>query len=640
MGAWRLSGPFGGSARSIAVDPQNGNILLAGSRDSLLFRSDDAAMTWRLLRFPGSTPGTFNALLMHPRESGHFYAGLDAGNAQDSGVWESTDGGNTWRQLLRGARIESLAMWPGDPGILAAGTAKGIFLSADAGATWRRISGEDDPEMQDITALTFDPSNSKIIYAGTPHLPWKTMDGGETWGSIHDGLIDDSDIFSIRVNPLRPELLFASACSGIYRSENAGGSWVKLQGIPGTHRRTHVISEEPGNAAVIYAGTTLGLFKSPDMGKTWRHLTFEQVNWMAFDPADPHTLYLATEYAGIQKSTDGGESFHSVNAGFANHNLTQITGEGTRLYASSGYEGRFGGVFASSDGGLNWTLRANEDALSGKNLNSLAVAPLHPDLVFAASEEGVLKSTDGGKTWTRLLAQPVAPARPGARPERLRINALRAFETDKGMLLLAGTDSGLFQSANAGVRWERSKAPAVAVVSIYAPPQGTSRLAFASRSGLFVSDDAGLTWRAALLPDNSYYLNDVALPVDGDAPILAATSRGVLQSSDGGQTWNLITNGVPASTVESVRFHPLEKREAFLVQYGKVYQSLDGGISWSLFPSDGLENSSVRRLWFAPGLPGRIIALSAARGALTLDLPQQDVGVRAGVNNAVSKGDR
>ena len=645
VAAWRLSGPFGGSARALAIDPQNRNLLLAGSRDSLLFRSDDAAASWRLLPFPGA-PGTFNALMIHPKETGHFYAGLDAGDSPDSGVWESKDGGQTWQPQagLRGARIESLAMWPGDPHVLAAGTAKGVFLSADGGATWQRISRENDNEMQDITALAFDPKDSQIIYAGTPHLPWKTVDAGHTWRSIHDGLIDDSDIFSIRVNPLRPELLFASACSGIYRSDSGGDSWIKLQGIPGTHRRTHIISEDPAAPDVIYAGTTLGLFKSPDTGKTWRHLTAEQVNWMVFDPTEPRTLYLATEYAGILKSNNSGETFLPVNSGFSNHSLSQITGAGPNLFASSGYEGRFGGVFASIDGGLNWTLRANEEALAGRNLNSLAVSPTRTNLLFAASEDGVIKSADGGKTWTRLLAQPRAVARPGAQPVgRLRVNALRAVDSGKLALLLAGTESGLFLSSNSGATWQQVKTPGIAgvpVVAIYAPPQGDSRLAVATRSGLFVSEDPGLDWHTAFLPDDSYYLYDLALPVDRAAPILAATSRGALQSVDSGRSWTLVTNGVPASTVESIRFHPEQKLEAFLIQYGKVYQTLDGGTSWTLFPSDGLEYSSVRRLWFAPGLPGRMIALSAARGALVFDLPQQAVGARVDVDTAVTKGDR
>jgi len=626
VGGWRLAGPYGGSARSIAIDPRQGSLLLAGSRDSLLFRSDDAGASWRLLPFPKGGPGVFNSLIIHPTASGHFYAGLDAGDSPDSGVYESTDAGEHWSLLpgLKGFPIESMAMWPQDPNILAAGTAKGVFLSLDAGATWNRISGINDPEMQDITALTFDPADSKILYAGTPHLPWKTMDAGATWHSIHTGLIDDSDIFSIRVDPKRPQLVLASACSGIYRSDSGGEAWVKIQGIPGTHRRTHIIAQDPRSSDAIFAGTTLGLFKSPDGGKTWRNLTTEQVNWMVFNPADPRVLYLATEHAGIWKSADSGETFRPVNQGFANHRLSQIASDGRRLYASSSYEGLFGGVFVSDDGGLGWSLRANEDALGGRNLNSLtALAAASGRMLFAASEDAVLKSSDDGKTWAALPVQPRATV--GSRTQaRFRIHALQALKADK-TLLFAGTEQGLFLSATGGATWEQVKSAGikdVPIVAIYVPPLGASLLAVQTRNAVFISQDAGRSWRLASLPDSSYYLYDLALPLDAGDPLLAGTSRGLLQSADGGAHWKLVTDGLPAATVDSVRFHPTGKLEAFLVQFGNVFRSVDGGSSWMPFPSDGLEHSSIRMLWFAPDLPGRIFAVSAARSALVFDLSQ------------------
>jgi photosystem II stability/assembly factor-like uncharacterized protein len=656
IGEWKLAGPFGGSARAIAIDPRNGRTLVAGSRDSLLFRSDDAGASWRLLPFPRGTPGVFNSVLIDPAEPAHYYAGLDAGDSRDSGVWESKDGGETWQALagIRGSRIEALALSPRDPAILAAGTSHGVFVSTDRGAAWRGISQADDPEMQDITALAFDPADSNVLYAGTPHLPWKTADGGATWHSISAGLIDDSDIFSIRVDPGNPKLIFASACSGIYRSDSAGEAWIKIQGIPGTHRRTHIIAEEPGNSSTIFAGTTLGLFKSLDGGKTWRHLNSEQVNWMVFDPGDPRTLYLATEFAGILRSTDSGETLRPMNEGFANHRLSEIASDGKRLYASSTYEGLYGGVFVSDDGGLRWSLQSNEEALHGRNLHSLTAAPSSPGVVFAASEDAIMKSLDGGKTWLSLpaprvmvAARPLAthpsaarpPARPGAgRVQRVgpsagpnvardHIHSLRAVELEKTLVLFAGTDAGLFRSLNSGMSWEQVKSAGVEgvpVLAIYAPTSGVSRLAACTSSSLFISEDSGITWQQALVPDG-YYVYDVALPIDRDVPILAATSRGVLQSIDEGAHWKLVTEGVPAATVESVRFHPSDGREAFLVQYGNVYRTADGGDSWQEFPSQGLAGAVIRMLWFAPHLPQRIFALSAARGALVFDLPQATV---------------
>jgi photosystem II stability/assembly factor-like uncharacterized protein len=645
LAGWRLAGPFGGSARAIAIDAQNGNTLLAGARDSLLFRSDDAGASWRLLPFTPGTPGTIDALIIDPGSSGHFYAGLDAGDSADSGVYESRDGGEHWQALagIRGLRIESLAFAPSDVRVLAAGTSKGVYLSTDGGAGWQRISAENNPEMRDITALAFDPVNSGTIYAGTPHLPWKTVDGGAHWQPIASGLIDDSDIFSIRVDPNHPQLVFASACSGIYRSENGGELWAKLRGIPGTHRRTHVIAQDPRDAETIFAGTTLGLFKSPDGGRSWLHLSTEQVNWMVFDPQDPHVLYLATEFAGILKSRDSGQTFAAMNRGFANHSLTQITGSGNQLYASSIYEGRHGGVFRSVDGGLDWTLCADEEALAGRNLTSLVAVPsrkepaTRPDLLFAASPDEIVKSADGGKTWSRVVIQPkVSPGRPAQHFGRIRIQSLQVVQLEK-LVLFAGTQSGLFRSSDGGSSWERVNTAGIAgvpVLAIYAPPRGDSRLAVRTAGGLFLSEDGGRNWRLATLPGSDYYLYDLALPMDRDQPILAATSRGLLESVDGGANWKLVTAGVPAATINSVRFHPARSGEAYLIQYGKVYQSLDGGTSWQLFPSEGLENASVHTLWVSADIPGRIVVLSAARGALVFDMAQ--AGAADQTDHAVS----
>ena len=142
---------------------------------------------------------------------------------------------------------------------------------------------------------------------------------------------------------------------------------------------------------------------------------------------------------------------------------------------------------------------------------------------------------------------------------RVHIHALRAVRLEKDKLVLfAGTDAGLFRSSNSGTTWEQVKSAGitgVSVLAIYAPPAGVSRLAVRTGSGLFISEDSGRTWQAALLP-NEYYIYDVALPVQHDTAILAATSRGVLQSTDEGAHWKLVTEGVPAATVDSVRFNP------------------------------------------------------------------------------------
>ena len=179
LAGWHLSGPFGGSARAHSHRSANRNILLVGSRDSLLFRSDDAAASWRLLPFSARHAG-------HVRRADHPSDGIRAflrrpGCGRFRRLRCLGKPGR-WRTLAaagRTARRCASNRWPCgavDPRVLAAGTSKGVFLSADGGASWQRISRENDIEMQDITALAFDPSGSKVIYAGHSRIcrgrPW------------------------------------------------------------------------------------------------------------------------------------------------------------------------------------------------------------------------------------------------------------------------------------------------------------------------------------------------------------------------------------------------------------------------------------------------------------------------------------
>ena len=83
-----------------------------------------------------------------------------------------------------------------------------------------------------------------------PSRIWKTTDAGANWQHINKGMIDDSDVFSVIVDHDNPSIVFASACSGIYRSGNGADVWEKMQGIPYDARRTNVITQEEAQPAV------------------------------------------------------------------------------------------------------------------------------------------------------------------------------------------------------------------------------------------------------------------------------------------------------------------------------------------------------------------------------------------------------
>ena len=142
----------------------------------------------------------------------------------DGGLFISHDAGKSWTSVegMKGQSIRALSQAPSDAKIFIAGTLKGVFRSEDSGVHWNQITPAGSMDLHEVESIAIDPKDPRTIYAGTWHLPWKTTDGGANWHNIKQGLIDDSDVFSIIIDPTVTSVVYTSACSGIYRSDTGG----------------------------------------------------------------------------------------------------------------------------------------------------------------------------------------------------------------------------------------------------------------------------------------------------------------------------------------------------------------------------------------------------------------------------------
>lgn len=623
-GEWVPAGPWGGSATAVAIDQANPKRMLLGARNSLVYLSEDEGANWRRLNFPRHFLGTVRAVSFDPSDARVLLAAVNGEQSGFGGVWRSVDGGETWTLpgTIQGASAEALARWGRDPKVVLAGTHQGVWRSEDGGATWARISQPWNHEMRVVTAVALDPGSRDVIYAGTPHLPWKSADGGKTWNSIHDGMLDDSDVFSIFVDPERPQRILASACSGIYRSETAGVKWSKFAGIPASHRRTHVIRQHPSQPNVIYAGTTLGLLRSADGGATFRQLNNMHILSMVFHPSDPKVMYMATERAGLWRSRDGGVTAEPVNQGFVNRKVLNLAASGGTMYLNTIQDGNDGGVFQSDDAGTTWRLSANAARVGDNHLHHLAGHPSEAGVLYAANERRLYRTVDGGNAW-KPMALPAA-----GQGRDLRITALALTGTGQGVSILLGTDHGLWRAGSAGTGWALvgvTKADRMPrVLSIV---QAGARIIVRTSSTLYVSEDAGATWRpvALLLPTSVIY--DIALSAAPGDPILIATAKGLYASDDGGRTWVQRVEGLEDGTVSTVRFHAGRKGAVWLVQFGRLYGSGDGGRTWRRVEGGEIAESSIRSLWTSQGQSSRIYGLTPDIGLFYLEINDQ-VGLR------------
>jgi photosystem II stability/assembly factor-like uncharacterized protein len=629
---WIAAGPWGGGATAVAANASNPRELLAGARNSLVYRSADAGANWTRLAFPRHFLGTVTSLVFDTAQPGRYLVGIDANGSPFSGLWTSDDEGRTWKAApeLAGAPLHAIAAWPKDPRVLAAGTAQGVWVSEDSGRTWRRISKPWLHEMRVITAVEFASNDRRTIYAGTPHLPWKTSDGGETWQSIHEGLIDDTDVFSIYSDPRRPERVLLSACSGIYHTETGGAAWTKFKGIPPTLRRTHVVQIDRAHPEVIYAGTTLGLLKSTD-GTTFKLLNDLAILGMAFDPRNSSQFYIAAEASGLWKSGDGGKTLERVEQGFTSRRVGQMVRAGMRLYLTTLQDGDEGGLFASDDRGANWKLVADAGVLGGQHFQFLAAHPANPNVLIVGNADRLRRSMDAGKTWKDLSAPGGLSGAAAARGSKkaagttaeTRLQALAAVEGPKAALLYAGTNRGLFRSADFGSSWSAVALTTVKVVpNVQAITVAAQRVLVRTGETLYLSNDAGAAWKPLSMLLSTATIYDVALSPRGGEAVLLGTAQGLYRNQAGSTKWERVSEGLQDGTVTSVAWDGFKEGYAWCVQFGQLYESADNGRSWHPLAGSTLENASIRKLWADRAIGRRLLAVTPDLGIYYLDLPR------------------
>lgn len=414
---WQMTGPFGGDAKALAIDPRNSDRVLLGTNDGQLFRTNDGGQIWRRLRPGIKAPGFAVTVIFFDRErAGTIFVGVrqvkDAkDDATGGGLFMTTDNGESWREIsaLRERAVLGFVQAPKDPDILVTVARDGVYRSLNHGDSWERITPENDRELTGFHSAAIDPRDSNTIFVGTWHLPWKTTDGGQSWkltGMKDTGVIDDSDIFSIKIEEENPDSLWMCACSGIYRSTDGSANWTKIKGIPYSARRTQVIYQHPTLPDVVFAGTIEGLWRSVKGGApdTWRQVTSKLViNAIAIHPDKPERVFIATENYGVLISNDGGENYEMSNAGFISRYVKTVVADRTergRIYAGVLFDDANGGFFISEDGGITW--KQSVEGMDVRDVYSIHQSATAPDTLYAGTNHGIFRSDDRGRTWLPL----------------------------------------------------------------------------------------------------------------------------------------------------------------------------------------------------------------------------------------------
>jgi len=620
---WTVLGPDGGDVRSLSYDPHNPDRIFLGTSTGSIFLSTDAGHHWARFARLGSDDYVLDHIAIDPRDSNTIYvAAWSVENQQAGDLYRSLDGGKNWEALpgLHGKSIRAMSIAASDSRVLVAGALDGVYRSTDGGNSWDRISASNG-EIKNIESIAVDPKDPNVVYAGTWHLAWKTADGGATWDHINKGMIDDSDVFSIIVDGSNPSVVFASACSGIYRSQNAGELFQKIQGIPFSARRTRVLKQDPSDPNIVYAGTTEGLWKTMDGGKTWRRMSDSEVvvNDVLVDPRNSRRVLLATDRSGVLASEDGAQTFTASNHGYSHRYVTSIVvdkKDTDTVMVGVVNDREWGGVFASHDGGREWTQESS--GLGGRDVFALAEAA--NGTLVAGTNRGVFLLEPHSSVWRPSAAvvnvkTTLHTVRRGKKKVTLtsksvtrgvldgRVNDLEV-EADRWV---AATSNGLYISTNDGKTW--SGGPVLGKNDLISAQVKAQLLVAATRMFVLVSLDGGANWQQTSPAPYISSIREVAITPDGQ--ILAASREGAFLSSDNGVTWEHLINGIPDKNISSIDYDAQGNRLlATSLATGVIFESRDDGRSWQRGPDAGYP---LRRLGV---VHGRLLAATPFDGVI------------------------
>ncbi len=274
------------------------------------------------------------------------------------GLFISTDAGATWKHRGWEGYMRIFYTEAGSDGVLWSACGNGVLRSSDRGLTWRITTGW---EITEVLKVKVDPMNPFVVYAATAYGVFRTDDSGETWKELNAGFQKPfvSDIVIDRTNSGR---LLAASEDGIYLSTNAGRNWKRI-GLDGKGVRT--IVQHPVRPALFFAGTEDdGFFVSSDQGVTWkpenRGLTQLTVYTIACDLSSSGVMYLGTHGGGVYRSSDGGHSWQQEIVGLDNlviHSVLVLPSNPSVVFAAT----LNGGLFKSTDRGEHWSFNSQEE---------------------------------------------------------------------------------------------------------------------------------------------------------------------------------------------------------------------------------------------------------------------------------------
>jgi photosystem II stability/assembly factor-like uncharacterized protein len=458
------------SATDVAMDPTDPGILYAGighifgSGDNGLYKSEDGGESWSKITgggFPSSDVGRIS-IAVAPSNADRIYlliaqkADASGGSAETLGGYRSNDGGKNWTKLSNLGNIQATYGWylcivgvdPSNADVVFMG---GLDLarSTNAGSSWAYVT----PPHVDLHAIAWDASGRILV--GDDGGVHRTTNRGNSWSALNPGLGCLQFYAGVSTHPTNADIVlggFQDNGSNLRKSDSR--SWTNVFGGDGGW--TQIDARNGNRMFVEYQGTG-NLYYSSNGGTSFNYsgngINSNDRNCFLppylIDPNDSKRMLYATHR--VYRSTNSGGSWSAISGdltkgGSASVRALAIAPSDSNVVYAATNDSR---VLVSDDGGAHFTL-VEEDAPGWPRVTrEIFVDPANADTVYLAvanfGQTQIRRSTDRGQSWEALDAEfPDTP-----------VNCLAVDVRGGKPTIYAGTDGGLYRSANGGATWHR-----------------------------------------------------------------------------------------------------------------------------------------------------------------------------------------
>jgi photosystem II stability/assembly factor-like uncharacterized protein len=550
---------------ALAVDPKNPDRLLVAvaghpygpNEERGVFLSTDGGTTFAKTLYKDENIGAADVEI-DPSNPEIVYATLwearqgpwenGAWNGPGGGVFKSTDGGRTWKQLGNGLPNEivqaNLGIAASNPQTLIAAVATqksaNLYRSDDAGESWTVATEDSRPAARigggDLPLIRIDPQNVNVVYSASV-VCWKSTDGGKTWDGWR-GAPGGDDYQNVWINPTNSDVIFLGSDQGAIVTVNGGASWSSWYN-QSTAQLYHV-SADNAFPYRLYSGQqesgSVGITSRGSDGaisfRDWRPVAAEEYGYVAADPLDPDIIY-GGKLSRYDRRT---------------HQAQSIMPKPFR-----------------------------SDEFRVVRTQPVLFSPIDPKLLFFAANT-LWQTTDGGQHWTQISPDLTRKTfevpktvgkyatQPSAQPrQRGVIYAVAPSPLDKNRIW-AGTDDGLIHvTTDGGKNWKDETPPVITPwqkISVMDAGHFDANTAYAVvntirlddlRPHIYRTNDGGKTWKEIVrgIPENEN-VNAVREDTKRRGMLFAATERAVYVSFDDGENWRSLRFNMPATSVRDL----------------------------------------------------------------------------------------